>query len=209
MNPRLLEFLRSHATITLVPHPEPSQIAGNVLASNDPEEERAAELEVAELAARTDWGWCRVHLRAECPSFPLALTGDVWLGRVSCESEEAFRAGPYFAGLLDDGLEDLAKELEVFPDTVERLLAWTRPTDAWTAVEDALPLMKRGRQWFTSDPVIVTGGYVQVFASLTAYPDPESPLYWRVDHEDGYRFDGVTHWRPAPCLPDGQPYTAD
>jgi len=205
MNTHLLEFLRSHATITLVPHPEPAPIVGNVLASDDPEEERAAELEVAELAARTDWGWCRPLLEAEYNG----AKGRARLGRVSAESAEAFRQTDYYSDMMDDAIEDLAKNMDAPESFVEGLLAWTRPTDAWTAVEDALPLMKRGRQWFTSDPVIVTGGYVQVFASLTAYPDPESPLYWRVDHEDGYRFDGVTHWRPAPCLPDGQPYTAD
>ena len=83
------EVLAEHVTYSVRCEPEGVPIRGNVMASGDAAEDRAAEVEVrAQLAAGNEWAWCSVIVT--CRLSGTELCGEDSLGCCSYDSEEDF-----------------------------------------------------------------------------------------------------------------------
>jgi hypothetical protein len=83
-------------------------LEGNVLASGDDAEDRAAEEDVrVELEAGNPWAWCCVRVSVGWGE----LVGDDYLGGCSYASEEDFRVGGYYADMCAEARRQLLEQL--------------------------------------------------------------------------------------------------
>lgn len=75
-------------------------------------DEEALKWIKAELQAGNEWAWCDVKVTATL----YGLEAETWIGQCSYESRKAFMAGGYYEQLVDEVVEELAKQLESIAD---------------------------------------------------------------------------------------------
>lgn len=94
-------------TYTVHIEPEEMEVRGNVQASGNAAEDKAAEDEVLErLRNGEEWAWCCVQVVAEDGVGNIGKSS--WLGGCNYEDEDAFRTpGGYFDDLCQEALADL------------------------------------------------------------------------------------------------------
>lgn len=87
---------------------EDTPIRGNVLASGDDAVDRREEDRVInELNSGNVWAWAFVRVIVQWGGF----TGQDGLGGCSYESEEAFKACPYYADMVAQATKDLKQKI--------------------------------------------------------------------------------------------------
>lgn len=101
-------------------------IKGNVMASGDDTVDAEAEQWVeSQLADGNDWAWCIVTVTATYRSFE----GDDALAGCSYESEEAFKACPYYEDMRKVALENLNNSMAEHFEALKPLLQNKRLED--------------------------------------------------------------------------------
>jgi len=96
------------------------------MASGDDAVDAEAEKWVEDqLAAGNDWAWCTATLIATYKSFE----GRENLGCCSYESEETFKACPYYQGLIEGALEDLNNNIAEHFENLKDLIQTKRLED--------------------------------------------------------------------------------
>ena len=108
------ELREDEVTFSLEIEPEETPIRGNVLASDDDEEDRKAECEVLrQLERGNPWAWCSVIVLAV---YTLPGGEELWgwdcLGGCSYADEADFRKGGYFEDMKAEALADLQRRIE-------------------------------------------------------------------------------------------------
>ena len=97
--------------------PEDLPIRGNCMCSGDDEADEAAALEIErQLDAGNEWAWCTIEVKAQLGS----LHASSHLGCCSYESEEAFKACPYFEDMKTDACELIRDKLDALKQWVPR-----------------------------------------------------------------------------------------
>lgn len=100
--------LRDLAEVEVEASPDDTPLRGNVLASGDPEVDRAAEQKVADRLDSGDiWAWAAVRVVARFDGFE----ADAYLGGCTYADADDFKADVYFDDLRDEVLGDLADAL--------------------------------------------------------------------------------------------------
>lgn len=138
---------RDNVEITLeVEHDHSLPIRGNVQASGDEEADHAAEAEVANRVARGDvWAWARVTVVGSWRDYEASTT----LGGCSYESEEQFRADPYFEEMVAEGVDkireaaDLRQRLDHIEERTRQLAQAHNATAVRKAIDRALDVYRR------------------------------------------------------------------
>lgn len=75
--------------------------------------------------------------------------------------------------------------------------------EGWTSVSDSLPGLVQDSFTRESVPVLATDGRNVHVAYLRArYDDDDTTTTWIIQGRDAYTFQGVTHWRALPKLPN-------
>jgi hypothetical protein len=107
-----MAFDPSRVTYTLRIEPEYIPLEGNVLASGNDAEDKAAENDVrTQLRAGNEWAWCCVTVEAHYPDFP--FVGRDTLGACSYASEADFtQPGGYFDDMKAEALRDLTAQVD-------------------------------------------------------------------------------------------------
>jgi hypothetical protein len=107
---RIRELRPSEITYSLDCEPEDSPISGNLIVSDDPEQDRKDEAAVqSDLDKGNQWAWCYVVVKAHCGQF----TGRAGLGGCSYSSEQAFHdEDDYFTMLKTDAVRDLMRVMD-------------------------------------------------------------------------------------------------
>lgn len=116
---KLIEKLRERATIKLTVEPENIPVEGNACACGEPDCDDAHIRPIIEAVESGDpWAWCQVYVEAEYGGFK----GGDSLGGCSYRDEKDFRApGGYFEDMVENALEQLAREIESARVAIENL----------------------------------------------------------------------------------------
>lgn len=101
-----------------------------------------------------------------------------------------------------DALADIGQALDTF-DVLQGGEPDTHTGNGWTAVSDSLPGLVQDSFTRESVPVLATDGRNVHVAYLRArYDDDDTETAWIIQGRDAYTFNGVTHWRALPKLPN-------
>jgi len=108
--------------------PEDIPVRGNVMASDEPELDKAEEDAIIRRLDSGDlWAWCCVKVTAtlECTSqrkgyvpTDVSLVGVDYLGGCSYRNEGDFREGGYFADMKENALEHLQSQVDALAKVV-------------------------------------------------------------------------------------------
>lgn len=109
---------RREIKIEIIVREEDIPVRGNVVATNDPEEDRKAEDEILALIAQGDeWAWASVIVRATYSG----RMGEDYLGCCSYRDEADFKQpGGYYDDMRERAIEDLLNAIRVdLPRTID------------------------------------------------------------------------------------------
>lgn len=105
--------LRKLVRITLNCEAEDRTYKGEFERENGQPDREIEEWIAQELRSGNEWAWCQVHIVVRFGE----LKGEDWLGGCSYKSREDFeQPGGYYDSMINEAVEDLAKEIELICD---------------------------------------------------------------------------------------------
>ncbi len=131
---KLVEYLRTRATITTVALPEDIPVRGNSLDSGDPALDKQEEDRIIDDLEWNKWAWFIAHVQARY----LDHTGAEYLGGCSYKSREDFEApGGYHEDMVNAALHQLAHAImldaKAWADMAPLLETETRDAEEYNA----------------------------------------------------------------------------
>lgn len=106
-NQKLAEWLKKNASIDIAIEPEMISIVGNASAIDEVTDKATEKHIQDELDSGNTWAWCSVQVSAKYAG----IEASDYLGGCSYQDEADFKAGGYYADMVDQACYVLAGKL--------------------------------------------------------------------------------------------------